>query len=291
MAHAKPKRRFLRFRMRTVLLAMTVLCFLLAWIALKADRARKQRRVVDWVRQLGGQVTYDTDDDDVPDPFGSGPFAKDEGWLRENFGVDFFDNVVAVTLEGEDFADISKLAALRDVRDLCLTGTSVSNLSVLAGMSHLDSLTIYGSSVYNWDESQMEYARSPVKDLSPLSATTRLRRLTLNVTSVSDLTPVAKMTNLQELSLIDSPVSDISPLAGLTSLQLLDLRGTSVSDLSPLAGMQRLQRLDLQQTTVTELSPLAGMTRLKWLNLNAVSSVKDLKGLTRLTKLGHLDLS
>ena len=90
--HTKPKRRFLRFSVRTLLLLMLVFGVVLGW---KVERARKQREAVAWVLEMGGTVfyNYQLDDDQsyVPDAKPRGP-----EWLRKRLGSHFFDDVVYV---------------------------------------------------------------------------------------------------------------------------------------------------------------------------------------------------
>ena len=45
-AHTKPKRRFLRFSVSTLLIVLTIFCVVLGW---KVEQARKQRETVAWV--------------------------------------------------------------------------------------------------------------------------------------------------------------------------------------------------------------------------------------------------
>ena len=55
-AHSKPRRRYLRFSLRTLLAAgVTILA---VGLGIVADRAAKQRRAVEVVRRYGGQVNY-----------------------------------------------------------------------------------------------------------------------------------------------------------------------------------------------------------------------------------------
>ena len=52
----KPKRRWLRFSLRTLLIFMLVVCVAVGW---KFERVRKQRVAVAWVQEMGGTVYYE----------------------------------------------------------------------------------------------------------------------------------------------------------------------------------------------------------------------------------------
>ena len=49
----RPKRRFLQFRLRTLLIAVLVLSLPLSWFAVKMERARRQREAVEVIERLG----------------------------------------------------------------------------------------------------------------------------------------------------------------------------------------------------------------------------------------------
>jgi Leucine-rich repeat (LRR) protein len=121
-----------------------------------------------------------------------------------------------------------------------------------------------------------------VKDLRPLRALPKLRRLVCRATqrggeslfdlaplnqlplmfldcgqtNVADLSPVKKMP-LESLVCRESLVRDLWPLQG-KKLVYLDCSDTDVSDLTPLQGMP-LERLHLRGSKVTDLSPLRGL--------------------------------
>lgn len=95
-------------------------------------------------------------------------------------------------------------------------------------------------------------------DLSPLSALTKLRTLSLPHGAIADLTPLAGMTQLTSVHLVRNRVSDPSPLAGLTRLTLLDLGGNQVRDLSRVPALPALTTLLLQDNGIREPAPLVG---------------------------------
>ena len=113
----KPKRRFLRFTLRSLLLLMLVVCVALGW---KVERARKQRDAVNWVQKFGGSVDYDyqIDDNGRPIPNAEPPGPK---WLLKQLGIDFFDDVVSVNLtKATQVSDVSPLAWLTSLERLYL---------------------------------------------------------------------------------------------------------------------------------------------------------------------------
>ncbi|HEX7447340.1 MAG TPA: hypothetical protein VF306_07335 [Pirellulales bacterium] len=57
-AAARPRRRWLQFKLRTLLVAMVAACIPLAWLTMKRERTRRQRRAVVAISNVGGNVWY-----------------------------------------------------------------------------------------------------------------------------------------------------------------------------------------------------------------------------------------
>ena len=94
---AKPERRWFQFRLRTLLIAVMLLALPLSWVAVRMERARRQREVVDEIVRLGGVSLYDWEA--TPPPIGQSmldvkPYPA---WLRKLLGDDFFDTVASVS--------------------------------------------------------------------------------------------------------------------------------------------------------------------------------------------------
>ena len=70
-------RGFLRFRLRTLLILVTVIGVLLGGFAWRRERARQQAAAVATIRQLGGRVIYEPLDEDVAQElmYGEPPLA------------------------------------------------------------------------------------------------------------------------------------------------------------------------------------------------------------------------
>lgn len=117
-------RRF-RFRLRTLLLALTVACFIFAWVY----RAREQHTAVSAMRQANPGVTFRYDDDEV-----RGAFAR---WAARWLGADYVADVEKVELFYATDADLACVARLREVQWLSLL-RSIDLTD--AGLAHLSSL-------------------------------------------------------------------------------------------------------------------------------------------------------
>ncbi len=135
--HTKPKRRFLRFSVRTLLIVLTIFCVALGW---KVERARKQREAVAWVDEMGGSVSYDYEVDGVLKP----PGPK---WLRNLLGIDYFDDVVGVGFGTTQVSDVTPLSGLTSLRALDLHSTQVSDITPLSGLTSLQALDLHGTQV------------------------------------------------------------------------------------------------------------------------------------------------
>jgi hypothetical protein len=186
---SRPRRRWLRFSLRTLLLVVTLVAVALSvWV----NQAERQRRAVAAIRAAGGWVKYDYERRPLVTGTAVGfsvqstPQSSFDGelpgpdWLCRLLGVDYFADVTWALRFDE--IDVAILCALTSLERLDLSGTQVSD----AGLAHLSGLT-------------------------------SLQVLNLDGTQVSDAGCVrlSGLTSLQELSLYDTQATD----AGCERLQ------------------------------------------------------------------------
>ena len=120
-------KKWLRFSVSALFLAMTVACI---WLGVITNRANLQSKVVKAVQDAGGDVLYDHEQ---ATPNGSN--RPEPGILERTFGVDFSHSVVQVSLPDEThnvdelLPDISRLPNLEKL----IVGGDVSD----AGTEHL----------------------------------------------------------------------------------------------------------------------------------------------------------
>jgi hypothetical protein len=202
---SRPRRRMLRYSLRSLLVAVTVLCVALGfWV----NGAQRQRQAVADITAAGGVVRYDFEyhgqatwravDGELPGP----------DWLCRLLGVDLFDNVTYAELTYDATDDtVAHVGGLERLQELHLGNSQVGD----AGVAHLSGLT-------------------------------RLEVLWLYDTQVTDtgLALLRDLRSLQVLELDGAQVSDagLEHLTGLNRLQVLSLEDTQVTD----AGVQRLQQ-------------------------------------------------
>jgi hypothetical protein len=235
----KSRRRWFRFSLRSMLVAVTLLC---VWLGVIANRANQQRRAVERLTSHNGDgawwsLSYDYQTDEhgstalpVNAPRPSPPGPK---WLRELIGIDYFVTFVGADMYVKSAGDDS-IAALEDFPQLCSLdvhgpGVTDSVFARLSKLTQLRYLCLYDNSI---TESGWESVGRFI----------HLKRLVLGGSNVTDsaLERIAALDDLDELRMVDCPITDveIQHIKKLRRLKFLDIRGTGVTD----AGVEDLKR-------------------------------------------------
>ncbi len=269
----KPKRRWLRFSLRSFLIFLTILGIWLGWFLYRVER---QREAAKWVEQNHARVEFefefDQNDRRLKD---SQPPVRQ--WLLDILDIHYFSNVVRVNGVRPDVGDLSPLTKLIHLKRLTIDTRLVDeDLQHLSNLKSLEYLTFASP--------------EQISNLTPLAKLKNLKYLWLENSQVTDLTPLAGLTKLEKLKITNAPFSDLTPLTGLTTLEELDVEGGNYNDLKPLVGLTRLRKLNISETSISDLTLLAGFANLEILNLES-NEVYDLWPLMRLTKLRHLCLT
>lgn len=120
----------LQFKLRTLMLAMTLAAVGLGWTA---SRARERQQAASLVASWGGSVQYRATE---------GSFA---GWIRDRLGRDYIDDVTAVYVAGGRISDddLAVLARFTRLETLSLVSTPLTDgclrhLRVLRSLDTLD---------------------------------------------------------------------------------------------------------------------------------------------------------
>jgi hypothetical protein len=218
------RRRWLRYKMRTLLLLTTVLGI---WLGIKVNQARRQNAAGDALRALGVYVNYaHWLVNGRPDIFDSSQELNVPMWLRNLAGDDFFQRVVAVRI---------------------LPPSTDDDLIHFAALPHLEELYLGGRGN---DISDSGLANLPRPD--------RLIHFTTDSTMVGDqfVSRLANAKRLTTLGVRGPRVTDegLRSLRGLRNVKVLELANTQVGDsgLEALQEMASLQMLRLDHTKVTD---------------------------------------
>jgi hypothetical protein len=232
-------RRWFRFGLRTLLIALTVPC---VWLGFKVNAARRQHEVVQAILQAGGTVAYDyqiVPGRGWPADFNTNSDAQPSApaWLRSIFGDDFFSNVIHVSLNNEpgldfemnrltDLPSLLRLNIHRPLRD--------ADLAVFGRLPQLRDLRLYEQA-------------GPVSGMPSLVGLKQLKQLHLG-TQIDDacLEKVGKLTALENVILVPDYVSDagLQFLSTIPKLNLILLTRAPISD-SRVDALCRLENLDV----------------------------------------------
>lgn len=250
-----PRRRWLSFSLRGVLLLLTALCI---WLAIIATRARNQARSVAAVAARGGQLRFDYEPADRK----ASDRPRPPQWLRQAVGEEYFRQVQSVTynvnggIGGLQVTDdeLAVFDALPDLTTLELSnnpGITDAGLKHLAAMAELRTLYLYNTSVAGPGikllPRRLEYLElsyTPLEDegLAHLRGMRRLKYLRLNNTAISDhgLADLSEMLSLEELRLSHTDITDagLEHLKPLQNLKELSLPFTNVTS----RGIVQLQK-------------------------------------------------
>jgi hypothetical protein len=204
----KPKRRWFRYSLRTLLLLVTVISVGFGWLGIKVRQAQRQKEAVETIRKSNCFVAYDYQIDSH-DFYDSRETPPGPVWLHKLFGIDFFGNVDCVFWRKSEIAD-ADLVRLKEFTHLRFL--------------HLDHPEIVDA------------------DLVHVQAFAKLKSLNLDKTQITDagLAKLQSLTQLERLCLSETQVTDagLAKLQALTKLKYVQLQNTQVTD----AGCDELKK-------------------------------------------------
>jgi len=233
----KPQRRWYSFRLRTLLIFVTLAGSGFGWPGFKVQESQRQQAAVAAIENLGGAVMYDYEFDrhggHLPNAEPPGP-----SWLHTLLGDDFFRTACQVFLY--DIAD-----------ERSPIDTRLENLKALP---HLKRLVLDCAPQTLVTDASLENVKGLAK----------LEYLSLMSRNISDagFDHFKGLVQLKDLSVVGTTVTDagLESLQGLAKLENLWLDSPNITDagLDRFKGLIQLKRLRLSRTKVTD----AGVARL-----------------------------
>lgn len=269
-----PRKRWFRFSLRTLFVALTVSCL---WLGFEVTQARRQRAAVQALEKLGAYVAYDYDEPGTHYESGGTPprlrtLSPLKQWIADWLGKDYVSTAIRVqfnspTVNDESLAPLADLPALEMIHlDRCVLVTDAT-LRNLPSSTRLTTLMLSRTSIS--DAGLQELERFPA-----------LESLDIHNTQVSDtgLEFVGKLTGLTHLDLTNTATTDagMAHLGGLTRMRRLTLANTKIGDeaFRIIGKYSELEVLIVENAAVTDagLAHLGDLSKLQgvWLKWTLV---------------------
>jgi len=263
-------RRWFRFSLRTVLLAITIVGILLGMFCARYQRAARQKETVELLTAMGATIDYgDWKVVDLKNPFKKERVTRGPEWLRQRLGSHFFDRVDTVALRcdsksvesGDLTLALQRLRELRHLRELSFSwGTHLKkeDFRLIGDLQQIEELRFYKTDIDDASAAQLSRAHG-------------LRTLRLSEVSISNtgIETFSELPHLEEFILstselwwIDSP--DIIPSPD--SRRYVTDQTVKLFDRFP-----KLRNLRLYNTAVTNegIKTLSNLKKLKELTVGS----------------------
>lgn len=287
---ARPRRRWLQFKLRTLLVLMLSACIPLAWLTMKRERTRRQRRAVVAIDNAGGNVWY------VGKPRTGGRWGRSSNIIPYD-SQQLSENPLDRLVEEATAGDVVAV-------DFALRGIFYRPPSSAKHRISVDGQDIESNASGEWilhrrlDRDGMEVPRGAPTHLVwrefELLPALELLNLGDRSTGDADLREIAKLTQLRCLLIgnaCDVTDAGLECLSALKKLRVLSLSGSKITDdgLRHLATLTRLEVLELDHAPIrgSGLAHLRSLRNLKLLSLRFTPLRDD--GLVHLSSLTSLE--
>lgn len=200
----------------------------------------------------------------------------------------------------DELWELEKVSSLRHLR--LRSFQRLTELVWLKDCSELQSLSLeHCDYLFNLDGLEgceslehLELVNCKVGDLSPLSGTTSLKRLRLELLPIRSLEGLGELEKLEELVIEDCDFLEdfqaLHRLKGLRRLRLVNVDWDESS--SALSSLESLEQLELSHVRgMEDLKCLRGLKNLKVLRVDGDESMTSLEGLEQLTSLESLEMT
>jgi internalin A len=204
-----------------------------------------------------------------------------EAW---DTSLGYWDDKFRKTLSlDSNIIDISSVGDLKNIKNLFIDRSSISDISFIANLDDLEWLSIRSG--------------QNIIDISPITKLKNLHHLEL--VNITDISPISDLKSLEHLQLYSDYFFDISPIGELESLKYLTLKNLYfdmsydfIIDLSPISNLRNLEILDMgiRINRIENFNPIFDLISLKMLIIYNLEE-KDIINIGRLQNLEYLTIS
>lgn len=132
------RRRWFRFRLRTLLIMVTLMSIPLVWVGWELDQRRREKPTIAWVEEMRGSC--DTS-------LFAGLFSDKRSRWEKTRDKWFGERVQFVWIANTQVIDLKLLTDLKNLRKIILDNTHVSDYSHLAELKKLELLGLVNTQV------------------------------------------------------------------------------------------------------------------------------------------------
>lgn len=184
------------------------------------------------------------------------------------------------------FSGLKSLSINGKVSPEMLEGLHIAKLKCYS-----DSIDTLTASLEFPDELTELEVSGGLSSLDAIGELTGLTSLTLYTDDITDLSPLAQAKNLQKLDLQRcNQVSDYSVLPTLTTLTELSIDSDTLKGLGFLKQMPQLTSFSVEDATLINLDGIQDLNNLKSLSIISCDDTENMRELSQLSGLEHLEL-
>lgn len=200
-------------------------------------------------------------------------------------------NLRELTLSGCSLSNINALSAAQQLRYLDLSGNAIREIDALGSLAALEEVHLQHNAVTKLNAlsglpglKTLDVSYNALTSLAPISSCVQLTRLDASENQLTTLGAVDKLPELKSLSVGSNQLKEVKALGGCEALESLDVSGNGLTDLAPLSGLTHLRELDFSHNQVAALPELPEGCALSSVNgaYNLLTSLDVLGGLESL---------
>lgn len=215
--------------------------------------------------------------------------------IRSIEGLQYFENIHGLLLEGNQLTDIAPLAQFSSLTALSLSRNNITDINMLSSHTGLTELYLNNNSIENTNVlyslrnlTHLNLNNNEIKHLDNLELMGNMVELSvMNNEITGSLISLSSMNKLEELYIHGNNITSLDEVSSLENLTILWAGDNKIKQLPSEFNLPNLVDLGLNMNQLEDISSLASLTNVAELNLG-VNNIKDLTPLSQLENLVNL---